>query len=80
MSYIQVVLGLTLVLDLEIEQLGVKTTFLHGDLNEDIHMDQPEVFKVVSKEKLVYQLKKIFSNLNQVPKQWYKKLLYRVIT
>ena len=40
-SSIRVVLGLTSSLDLELEQLDVKTAFLHGDLNEEIYMSQP---------------------------------------
>ena len=39
MSSIRVVLGLVASLDLELEQLDVKTTFLHGDLKEEIYMD-----------------------------------------
>ncbi|URE07161.1 Retrotransposon protein [Musa troglodytarum] len=31
---------------LEVERLDVKTTFLHGDLEEEIYMEQPEGFKV----------------------------------
>nr|GEV65401.1 cytochrome P450 704C1-like [Tanacetum cinerariifolium] len=31
--------------DLHLEQLDVKTTFLHGDLDEDIYMTQPEGFQ-----------------------------------
>jgi hypothetical protein len=27
--------------DLEVEQMNVKTTFLHGDLEEEIYMKQP---------------------------------------
>ena len=38
MSSIRVVLGLIVSLDLELEQLDVKTTFIHGDLNEEIYM------------------------------------------
>ena len=39
MSSIRVVLRLVASLDLELEQLDVKTTFLHGDLKEEIYMD-----------------------------------------
>ena len=36
MSSIRVVLGLVASLDLELEQLDVKTAFLHSDLEEEI--------------------------------------------
>ena len=42
MSSIRVVLGLVSSLDLELGQLNVKTAFLHGDLEEEIYMVQPE--------------------------------------
>ena len=34
---------------LEIEQMDVKTTFLHGDLEEEIYMSQPEHYIVKGK-------------------------------
>ncbi|MCI50635.1 retrovirus-related pol polyprotein from transposon, partial [Trifolium medium] len=46
MSSIRVVLDLAASLDLDVEQLDVKTVFLHGDLEEEIYMEQPEGFKV----------------------------------
>ena len=49
MSSIRVVLGLVASLDLELEQLYVKIAFLHGDLEEEIYMVQPEGFKVKEK-------------------------------
>lgn len=73
MSSIQVVLGLAASMDLEIEQLDVKTTFLHGDLDEEIYMEQPEGFQVKGKENLVCCLKKSLYGLKQAPRQWYKK-------
>ena len=73
MSYIRVVLGLTASLDLELEQLDVKTAFLHGDLNEEIYMSQPEGFEVKGKEHMVCKLKKSLYGLKQAPRQWYKK-------
>jgi hypothetical protein len=38
MSLIRVVLGIATTVELEIEQLDVKTAFLHGDLEEEIYM------------------------------------------
>ena len=35
-------MGLTISLNLEIEQLDVRTTFLHVDLEEEIYMEQPK--------------------------------------
>ena len=49
MSSIRCVLGLAASMDLEVEQLDVKTAFLHGDLDETIYMEQLEGF--VDKEK-----------------------------
>ena len=73
MSSIRVVLSLTASLDLELEQLDVKTAFLHGDLNEEIYMSQPEGFEVKGKEHMVCKLKKSLYGLKQAPRQWYKK-------
>ena len=44
MSSIRVILGLIASLDLELEKMDVKTAFLHGDLEEEIYMVQPEGF------------------------------------
>ena len=73
MTSIRVVLGLAASLKLEIEQLDVKTAFLHGDLEEEIYMEHPEGFKVKSQEGLVCKLKKSLYGLKQAPRQWYKK-------
>jgi hypothetical protein len=73
MSSIRVVLSLAASLDLEIEQMDVKTAFLHGDLEEEIYMEQPEGFRVKGKEDYVCRLKKSLYGLKQAPRQWYKK-------
>ena len=46
MSTIRLVLGMVAVENLHLEQLDVKTAFLHGDLEEDIYMNQPKGFVV----------------------------------
>lgn len=73
MSSIRVVLGIAANLNLESEQLVVKTVFLHGDLEEKIYTEQPEEFKESGKENPVCRLKKNLYGLKQAPKQWYKK-------
>ena len=52
MSSIRVILGLIAALDLECEQLDVKTTFLHGELKEEIYIEQLEGFIEKGKEGL----------------------------
>jgi hypothetical protein len=59
--------------DLNLEQLDVKTTFLHGDLEEEIYMQQPQGYEVKGKENLVCRLKKSLYGLKQNPRQWYLK-------
>ncbi|KAA0040427.1 Retrovirus-related Pol polyprotein from transposon TNT 1-94 [Cucumis melo var. makuwa] len=53
MSSIRVVLGLAASLDLEVEQMDVKTAFLHGDLDKEIYMEQPVDFEQKGKEHLM---------------------------
>jgi hypothetical protein len=38
------VLALVAYYDMALEQMDVKTAFLHGDLDEQIYMKQPEEF------------------------------------
>ena len=41
-SSIRTFFGIVAMRDLELEQLDVKTVFLHGELEEEIYMDQPK--------------------------------------
>ncbi|KAG8498844.1 hypothetical protein CXB51_005680 [Gossypium anomalum] len=76
-SLIRALLGIVAMHDLELEQLDVKTTFLHGELEEDIYMQQPEGFTVSEKEDYVCLLKKSLYGLKQSPRQWYKRFNMR---
>eukprot|EP00253_Pinus_taeda_P020671 PITA_20671 len=70
---IRIVLALVALFDLELQQLDVKTAFLHGDLDEEIYMEQPEGFVQHRNEKFVCRLKKSLYGLKQSLRQWYKK-------
>jgi len=73
MTSIRTILSLVVAEDLHLEQLDVKTTFLHGDLEEEIYMQQPQGYEVKGKEKLVCRLKKSLYGLKQAPRQWHLK-------
>ncbi|KAG8483366.1 hypothetical protein CXB51_022321 [Gossypium anomalum] len=72
-SSIRALLSIVAMHDLELEQLNVKTAFLHGELEEDIYMQQPKGFIVSEKEDYVCLMKKSLYGLKQSPKQWYKR-------
>jgi len=52
----------------ELEQLDVRTTFLHGELGEKIHMTQPKGFIKEGDENKVCLLKRSLYDLKQSPR------------
>ena len=72
-SSIRILLAIVSTFDLELEQLDVKTAFLHGELEEQIYMSQPEGFIVPNKKDHVCLLNKSLYGLKQSPRQWYKR-------
>ena len=53
LTTIRTVLSIVAVRDLHLEQMDVKTTFLHEDLEEEIYMHQPVGFEERGREGLV---------------------------
>ena len=53
--------------------MDVKTTFLNGDLEEQVYMKQSKGFSSSSGEHLVCKLNKSIYDLKQVSHQWYLK-------
>ena len=53
--------------------MDVKTTFLNGNLDEEVYMDQPEGFVLPGNERKVCKLVKSLYGLKQAPKQWHEK-------
>ena len=69
MTTLRLLLGVVASKDLELEQLDVMTTFLHGDLEEDIYMSQLAGFSATrEKSHLVCRLKKSLYGLKPVPR------------
>ena len=55
---IRIVLSLIAYFDMELEQMDVKTSFLHSELEETVYMVQPKGFTQPRHEHLVCKLKK----------------------
>jgi len=72
-TFIRLLLTIMAQDDLELEQLNVKTIFLHGELEERIYMNQPEGFIQECQKNKMCLLKKSFYGLKQSPRQWYKR-------
>jgi phosphoribosylformylglycinamidine (FGAM) synthase PurS component len=67
------ILALTASNDFELEQLDVKTAFLHGNFKEKIYMKQPLGFEEVGQKDKFCLLYRSMYGLKQSPRQWYKR-------
>jgi hypothetical protein len=54
-----------------IYQMDVKSTFLHGNLEEEVYAYQPMRFEVKGQEYSMYKLKKALYVLKEDPRSWY---------
>lgn len=68
-SSIKIMLSIAAYNDLELDQMDVKTAFLHGNLSEKILMEQPEGFVEVRIEDMTCLLNKSIYGLKQSPRQ-----------
>jgi hypothetical protein len=57
MNSIRTILSLVEVEYLHLEQLDIKTTFLRGNLDEEIYMQQPQGYEFKGKDNLVCKYK-----------------------
>lgn len=51
--------------------MDVKTAFLHGMLQEEVFVEQPQGFEVEDRRTHVCRLKKALYGLKQAPRAWY---------
>nr|GEU66014.1 NADH dehydrogenase subunit 6, mitochondrial [Tanacetum cinerariifolium] len=55
-------------------QMDVKTTFLNGNLREEVYVSQPDGFVDPDNPNHVYKLEKALDGLKQAPRAWYDML------
>nr|GEW05534.1 retrovirus-related Pol polyprotein from transposon TNT 1-94 [Tanacetum cinerariifolium] len=61
-------------MNMVIYQMDVKTTFLNGNLREEVSISQPDGFVDTDNPNHVYNLKKALYGLKQAPRAWYDML------
>ena len=66
-------LSLIVQFDLKLEQMDVKTAFLHGELKDTIYMEHPKDFEAHRGKNMVCFLKTSLYGLKQSPRQWNKR-------
>ncbi|RVW97638.1 Retrovirus-related Pol polyprotein from transposon TNT 1-94 [Vitis vinifera] len=74
METIQLVVALAAQRGWSIYQLDVKFAFLHGELNEEIFIEQPCGYVQKGNEQKVYKLNKALYGLKQAPCAWYSRI------
>eukprot|EP00253_Pinus_taeda_P003681 PITA_03681 len=73
MNSICLIISLATSFKWEVHQMGVKSTFLHGDLHEEIYMEQSTSF-IETDSSIVCRLNKSLYGLKQAPQAWYDKM------
>jgi hypothetical protein len=72
-STIRVVLSLAVAFNWPIKQLDVSNAFLHGFLDEEVYMEQPQGFIDESRPEYICRLHKSLYGLKQAPRAWFQR-------
>nr|GFA15951.1 hypothetical protein [Tanacetum cinerariifolium] len=71
---IRIFLAFAAHINMVIYQMDVKTTFMNGNLREEVSISQPDRFVDTDNPNHVYKLKKALYGLKQAPRTWYDML------
>ncbi len=74
MTIVKAIIVMAVVKGWSLHQMDVKNVFLHGDLQEEVYMEQPPGYVDQTHPNLVYRLKKTLYGLKQAPRAWSDKI------
>ncbi|MCO5576338.1 hypothetical protein L7F22_030147 [Adiantum nelumboides] len=63
-----------------LHQMDVKNAFLHGDLQKEVCMEQPQGFQDTGHPNYVCKLQQALYGLKQAPRAWHDKIAQYLIT
>ena len=68
------IISLVAVFGWKLHQMDVKTSFLIGNIDEEVYIEQPEGFVTHGDKSHVCKLKKALYGLKQAPRVWYARM------
>jgi hypothetical protein len=60
--------------NIKVYQMDIKSSFLNGELEEEVYIEQPKGFQLSENADYVCKLKKVLYSLKQAPRAWYSRL------
>ena len=70
---VRLLLSLAAMKSWPLHQLDIKNAFLHGDLAEEVYMEQPPGFVAPGESRLVCRLRRSLYGLKQSPRAWFSR-------
>jgi len=80
MTIVRAIIAMATTKGWSLHQMDVNNVFLHGDLHEEVYMEQPPGYVNQTHPNLVCRLKKALYGLKQTPKIWSDKMGQYLVT
>ncbi len=74
MTTVRAIIAMAIAKGWFLHQMDVNNVFLHGDLHEEMYMEQPPSYVDQTHLNLVCRLKKVLYGLKQAPRFWSDKI------
>ena len=78
MAFFRLFISLAATHNWDLHQLDIKNAFLHGDLQDEVYMEQPLGFVAQGEIGKVFRLRKSLYGLKQSPRAWFGKFSHAV--
>ena len=77
-AFVRLLLSMVALCSWPFYQLDIKNVFLHGDLAEEVYMEQPPGFVAQGESGLVCRLRRSLHGLKQSPRPWFGRFSFVV--
>ena len=80
LTFVRLFISFATSYDWDLHQLNIMNVFLHGDLQKEVHMEQPLEFVAQGEIGKVYRLRKSLYGLKQSPHAWFGEFSHTIGT